>query len=331
MDASSIVFHESQINEMFNKVVNYINNAMKTYNNPRKNDVELGDLELHIEMTQRIINDKKYKGNHQVLLQDLVNKFMTKQSECKAFVKNYGYTNPRFEQSINNFLNILLDASSDIGSHISKHDPPDEHYVEKKPYEKKQVMGMEQQSKQQLLHEAQILDSYRRMMVSLNDVIRKVESGHDKSGPNNLMLQAEVSSRIMYDKKHPGSYKDLIKGLENEFLSARHNLPPAIEFKLKTYLDYVAKSFRGPIDKTLPAVDSGVLMTQDAMNDALYALNYAGMINDDQKDRLSHVSRAEGLTIKKRAPPNPMKGPTYFPEYEMVDEHKKVFSKVRKY
>ena len=144
-------------------------------------------------------------------------------------------------------------------------------------------MVQQLESKQTMIHKAQILDSYRRVMSGINGVARAVNGGKTEDEISdeldNLKLQMEIASKIFNEKKYKSQCQDTVNKLKAEYFKEIKNLP-IISQELNTCIDIFGSAFEAPLDpKLMPAVGS-IALTSAHQKACLGALNYAGYFHD---------------------------------------------------
>ena len=75
-----------------------------------------------------------------------------------------------------------------------------------------------QTDKQVMVHEAQMIDSYRRVMAAINSTIHTINNRGDATDQiNNLKIQIQVASGVFHDPKYGMKNKHRLMELETEF------------------------------------------------------------------------------------------------------------------
>ena len=185
-----------------------------------------------------------------------------------------------------------------------------------------------QVDKQVMLHEAQIIDSYRRIMNGINGTVMAIEQRNIPNinrEKNNLAIQIETASFIIHDKKFKGMHNEKLKELAADFAESLGGIPEGCSKELEYYVDKILKIFYGPLNEQLEMHGENKDMTTEDMQQMMFALNYSGMMGDQQQASLDKAKCSEDLTMFKESRSDPMNGGTYMKDYTMVSEHENVF------
>ena len=187
-----------------------------------------------------------------------------------------------------------------------------------------------QVSKQIMLHEAQMIDSQRRILSAINGVVRAIESKNKDqiiNEKNNLNIQIVTGNGILNDRKFKGKSNQLLAKLKSEFREEINKLPESIRILLYEYIDDYMAGFHGEVPRNIPIITDGRKMNKEEQEACLFALSYAGHINDQQKMNLDNAETAEDLTIFKEKEVNPLEDDSYIKDYDMIKEHRNVFER----
>ena len=182
-------------------------------------------------------------------------------------------------------------------------------------------------SKQELVHEAQLIDSYRRVMIGINRTAKAINySPHTKDDElNNLKLQMEIASSIFHDKKRKYENEKIVNKLKYEFNAQISSLPRTYQFnELNACINTFKTAFDCPLVPGIFKVTGGGPMSGKDQRMCFGSLNYANIMTDQMKVNAKYANSAEDLTTFKARPYNPA-NPTYVDDYEMVDEQAKVY------
>ena len=183
--------------------------------------------------------------------------------------------------------------------------------------------------KQAMRHEAQMIDSQRRIISGINGAIRAIESQKKdrlEDELNNLSIQVTVASGVFHDKRFRGQHSELLKNLKMQFGKLVTKLPDRLRKELGEILTAYDSVFDGPLKKDIELKGcKGKVMSPEDQKAALSAINYASIMNDKQMAALDTAQSAEELTMFKEKEIQPMDEENYLPEYKLVKEHRRVF------
>ena len=181
--------------------------------------------------------------------------------------------------------------------------------------------------KQAMIREAQIIDSYRRVISAINGTIKAIESKKTASQIedelNNLKFQIQIASTIFNEKKFREENYELIMKLAHDYEESIVKIPQLEG--LQECLEIFKGAFYAPLPADIFPLDGDTKLAAEDLKQAIIALNYAGIINDKIKEKLKDAKTAEDLTIFKEDSGDNGDNPAYMKNYSMIDEHAERF------
>lgn len=304
LSPEQINIQRSRLSETLEQTLRFIAGG-KSVTNPNSFVINLTNL-------GKLLDDSHYYGHFNDLVADYKNRF----NKEIGYYKDLSGYKKRFNEIVDSYL-------SKSPSKITNDMDIDEDRKQA-PYQQSSFQSHQyvQTDKQVMIHEAQMIDSYRRVMAAINSTIRVINNRGDATDQlNNLNIQIQVASGIFHDPKYKDKNKSRLMELEKKFKN--EYIPDFGNKGLKTSIDIFKSSFREKIDPAELPVIGGGPMSQKDVSVALGSLNYAGHINDHVKVKARDARCAEDLTIFKEQY-DPM-NPTYVKNYGMVDHHANVF------
>ena len=105
--------------------------------------------------------------------------------------------------------------------------------------------------------------------------------------------------------------------MKAEYFKEIKNLP-TVSKELNTCIDIFGYAFEGPLDLELMPVEGSTTLTPDQQKVCLGALNYAGCINDQIKEKAKDAQNEEDLTIFKKVSKYPGADSSYVQDYDIL-------------
>ena len=182
---------------------------------------------------------------------------------------------------------------------------------------------------QVLIHEAQMIDTQRRVISAINGLQKALEK-RDKNlienEENNLNIQITCATAIFNDKKYKGKCQGRLNSLKKEFSEELKKLPESFQQYMKQYLDIYNGSFDNFVENNIEIKGyHGEEMNEEQITVCLGGFNYANLMNDELRKKSLTAKSVEDLTVFKRVEVSSMDNDTYMNDYEMKEQYAKVF------